>query len=50
MMKFIAMLLVFVAGGGSVYLLTNFKDVNTLKEKQPLYWVNPMDPADRARA
>ena len=41
MMKFIAMLLVFVAGGGSVYLLTNFKDVNTLKEKQPLYWVNP---------
>ncbi|QJT32521.1 efflux RND transporter periplasmic adaptor subunit [Aeromonas media] len=47
MMKFIAMLLVFVAGGGSVYLLTNFKDVNTLKEKQPLYWVNPMDPADK---
>ena len=46
-MKFIAMLLVFVAGGGSVYLLTNFKDVNTLKEKQPLYWVNPMDPADK---
>ncbi|WP_422613872.1 hypothetical protein [Aeromonas media] len=33
MMKFIAMLLVFVAGGGSVYLLTNFKDVNTFKGK-----------------
>ncbi|KRV81051.1 efflux RND transporter periplasmic adaptor subunit [Aeromonas caviae] len=50
MMRFIAMLLVFLAGGGSVYLLTGLKDADTSKEKQPLYWVNPMDPQDKRQS
>ncbi|EKP0304739.1 efflux RND transporter periplasmic adaptor subunit [Aeromonas veronii] len=50
MMRFVAMLLVFLAGGGSVYLLTGLKDADTSKEKQPLYWVNPMDPQDKRQS
>jgi hypothetical protein len=46
MMKFIAMLLV-LSQEAVVSTCSQILKVNTLKEKQPLYWVNPMDPADK---